>query len=383
MPSGPQAAIDRATSPDSLFTSLDPPETNSRSADPAVSIGDETVPPSWHLPPNDPEVYRDNPLYDESGESLFRHSGWKADRKRVYESLLRTGRSASRIQAFCKCGRDSYVFESQDRPGEYSIGGSACHDRFCLPCARDRSRIIAQNVLEQIGRSQARFLTLTLKSTNQPLSDLLARLTKSFTKLRTTKLWKNKVTGGVAFVEVTWSSRSDSWHPHLHCLIQGRYLPNKELSKLWRKITGDSSIIDIRFATDNAHVTHYITKYASKPLDHSVAQQVEQLDETILALQGKRLCLTFGTWRGVCLTKRIDDGVWIQIGSLRELIQRAYTFDSEATSILHALQVRFAQDPRGPPCTNAPAAGTGTSKQYTLSFNADIRIRPGASTDPS
>ncbi|MCK4661119.1 MAG: protein rep [Phycisphaerae bacterium] len=277
------------------------------------------------------------------------------------------------MRSFAECGQNAFVFESVDRPGEYSVGGSACHDRFCVPCSRDRSRVIAQNVLEQIDSRQGRFITLTLKSTSEPLRVLLARLTHSFTKLRRTRLWRNKVVGGVAFIEVTWASGSQSWHPHFHCLVEGRYLPRRELSSLWFSITGDSYITDIRFARDNRHVTHYITKYATKCLDHSVLDEPEHLQEAILALKGKRLCLTFGTWRGVCLTKRIEDGTWIQLGSLAHFLTQASAGDLQAGSILDALEIRYVISERGPPSPTVTDVSGSRQVQCMLNYNAEFR----------
>lgn len=358
-----------------LLTLLDPPETKPHLSETDPSTGADR---RWS-PPGCSAITvimaEPDPLADPDGTSVFRHSGWAKDRRRVYDALRACGTAGNRLRSFAGCGRHAFIYECVERPGEFSIGGSACHDRFCMPCSRERSRVIATNVLEQIGDRQARFITLTLKSTSEPLTVLLARLTDSFTRLRRTKLWRNKVVGGVAFIEVTWACRSASWHPHFHCLVQGRYLPRKELSQAWHKITGDSYITDIRFARDNSHVTHYITKYATKTLDHSVTIDPANLREAVVALKGKRLCLTFGTWRGLCLTKRIEDGTWIQLGSLAEFIRRASSGDSEAESVLTTLRIPYATSPRGPPSETAKVVSGSVHSQLTINFDGAFRTQ--------
>ncbi len=378
MHAGPEAHAAHEVLSPTLFTPLDPPETNVAFPNTPPSTGADHVQPSWHLPPGHPDIWPRHPLDDPDQPYLFRHSGWKHDRRRVYDALKRTGAGCNRLLAFLDCGAHPYIFQCVERPDEFAIGGTSCHDRFCLPCARDRSRVIATNVLDKIGDQQARFVTLTLRSTPQSLSVLLARLTSCFTKLRHTKLWRNKVVGGVAFLELTWNPTSATWHPHLHCLTQGRYLPRQELSQAWHRITGDSYITDIRMATDNAHVTHYITKYVSKPLDHSITMDPDRLDELVLALKGKRLCLTFGTWRGCCLTKPIEDGTWIQLGSLAELVQQASDGNLTTQVILRTLEIPFAITERGPPSPTASVANGTAMQQLKLNIDVEFTTWSGA-----
>jgi hypothetical protein len=260
------------------------------------------------------------------------------------------------------------VFQSVQDPELFTLGGSCCHDRFCMPCGRERSRVIATNIKLKTEGKAARFLSLTLKSHTESLADLLAKLTQDFTALRRTKLWRKRVTGGVAFLEIKWIASTERWHPHIHCLVQGRYIPQDELSRTWLKITGTSSIVDIRIATDDKHVTHYICKYASKPLDHTVVLDADRLDEAIVALKGKRLCMTFGTWRGYKLTEPQESGTWVQLGTLAEIIDRAEAGDTESMNALTALRIEYAPSTRGPPATPATSAGGFGNDQTKFRF---------------
>jgi hypothetical protein len=247
-----------------------------------------------------------------------------------------------------------------------------------MPCGRERSRIIATNIQLKTEGKAARFLTLTLKSDAEPLAQLLAKLTRDFTALRRTRLWRTRVTGGVGFLEIKWLARTQRWHPHLHCLVQGRFIPQDELSRTWLKITGTSKIVDVRIATDDKHVTHYICKYASKPLDHTVVIDPPRLDEAVLALKGKRLCMTFGTWRGYKLTAPLESGTWLQLGTLDEIITRAEAGDLQAQDALAALRIEYVPLTRGPPTSSVVTVSSLTLDQLCLDYGPTPARLPDA-----
>lgn len=269
--------------------------------------------------------------------TIFRHSGWRDDRQRVFEAFSRTGQTHSRTSAFEYCGSHSYVLRNLDDPSVYRIAGSCCHDRFCVPCANERSRAIALNVIDFAKDRRLRFLTLTLKATDQPLPEQIDRLQSAFQALRRRKFWTKRCVGGVAFLEINWNEKTSRWHPHFHILIEGSYLPQQALKTLWYQLTGDSWIVDIRAIRDASVATRYVTKYASKPLNHTFLHIPERLDEAIDSLKGRKLCLTFGSWRGLPLSPAPCDGAWEHVASLESVIERASHGNTEATTILQAL----------------------------------------------
>jgi len=297
----------------------------------------------------------------------FRHSGWQGDRARIYEAFHRTAQSFSRQQNFENCGAHAHVLQSLDDPDVYRIAGSGCHDRFCLPCANERSRSIALNVIEIIEQRTLRFLTLTIKSDNEPLAVLLDKLHDSFQKLRRTKLWKKCVNGGVAFLEINWSVDKQRWHPHFHILIEGSYLPYTQLRNLWHAITGDSFVIEIRLVRDSTHAANYVTKYASKPFNKTFIAIPHCLDEAILALKGRKLCVTFGSWRGITLLHKPSDGAWQVLDTLQRFIERAAAGDSTCRAVLQSMTDRNldALYARAPPLPLTVPDRTITDPQAT------------------
>ena len=272
----------------------------------------------------------------------FRHSGWSSDRARVDAALVSAGIPESRLIAFRECGSRAWVWQAADDPSLTKITCSCCHDRWCLPCANARSRTITRSLAQLMVGERCRFVTLTLRSSDRPLAELIDHLYKSFAKLRRRKFWSKAVRGGAAFCEVKISRNAQTWHPHLHIICVGNYLHKQTLSDAWHEITGDSYIVDVRTIRDSDQAAGYIAKYASKPLCKTIINNHDRLVEAILALRGRRLCTTFGTWRNVNLTddSNVDDEiphVWVPIGPLVQIIDQAKNGIADAVDLLTLL----------------------------------------------
>jgi len=292
----------------------------------------------------------------------------------VYKALWATGQSLARYNSFADCGTGAYVLRSVDNPNKYRLAGSTCHDRFCTPCAAERSRTIATNVAAKLGTDGCRFLTLTVREGADGLRPAVAHLYASFRRLQRKRFWTRRVTGGAAFLEIKWNQPSQRWHPHLHCLLDGKYLPHPTIKAAWNTITGGSYIVDIRPCKGPAAITRYVTKYASKPLNMSYASDFARLCEAIVALKGKRICITFGNWKSVLLTDHADEDGWVQIESLESVIARAAAGQADARAILHSLNgvaaehvlvIAAEQYPRPPP--PSPPANTRPQSQFDWS----------------
>jgi hypothetical protein len=266
----------------------------------------------------------------------FRHSGWARQRSKVYEALCKTEQTWSRREAFRTCGSTCFVLRSKSDPTRYKIAASGCHDRFCLPCAQTRSRIIAGNVAERIQRTVCRFVTLTLKHTDNPLTTDIERLYDGFKKLRKHKLWKATQRGGVAFLEIKRSRDGKSWHPHFHVLTTGKYIDGAKLGRVWHAITGDSYIVDVRSVPNPEAAIQYVTKYASKPFHPSLFENQTILQEAVLALQGRRMAISFGNFKGLQMTDNMSEDAWEFLDELESLARRAASGDLAAEKIIRA-----------------------------------------------
>lgn len=304
----------------------------------------------------------DEPLERIDSEALaspiaFRHSGWATARARVRAALERVGVRQARLDAWDSCGGHPWIVRSLSHPELYQVHASCCHDRFCKPCASTRSRTVAANLLDRMARRKHRLITLTVRSAQEPLANLVDLLYTSFATLRRTTLWRTRVRGGAAFLEIKYNVHLDRWHPHLHIIAESQFIYDNELSDLWHRITGTSYIVDIRPIRDHDQAAGYVAKYASKPLSNSYLNDHDRLCEAVVALTGRRLCLTFGTWRKWALTKTPDNGPWHYLAPLARVVDDAMHGSKHDLDLLHhvGLTVDVIRVPL-PPVERAPPA---------------------------
>ena len=168
----------------------------------------------------------------------------------------------------------------------------SCGNRFCPVCSgRKRRRLRAQlrAVLATLPAARTfpvRFLTLTVP-VNPELRNTARVLIASLRRLRQRKWWKSRVRGGCYVLEV--AGRPGAWHLHLHVIIEGTFLPKRQLSAEWAKVS-PGRIVRVRAfppAVIAGYITKYITKSALSPSLQSAASG---------ALQSARLFAFFGSW---------------------------------------------------------------------------------------
>ena len=256
-------------------------------------------------------------------ELNFRHSFWQNDREKVQRAFMELTLSRSRQERFACCGSAARVQVSTDGQ-DARVVSNKCHDRFCKACGGERQRLITQNVLTFCTGKALRFITLTLKHNNERLERQITRLYACLNRLRERRSWKDRVHGGAVFMEFKPAKDRDEWHPHLHLIVESDFFPQSLLSSEWLAVTGDSSIVDIRYVYDQTTAISYVAKYAAKPLDGALFHRPEMLKEAILALQGRRACTTFGTWRGLKLEEVPEDTrEWKDVGTIEDVRRRA------------------------------------------------------------
>jgi hypothetical protein len=295
-------------------------------------------PPETNLPTSSRETDWGTTLTSDDPSVTFRHSGWAHDRSRIRSALVEADAPPRSLARFDLCGSDAWVAVDPSDPNNLKVLTNHCHSRWCVPCARDRAATISANLKHYLGNRRHRLVTLTLKHSDQPLSDQLDKIYDCFRRLRTVRVWREHVSGGCAVLEVKHAYHRNEWHPHLHVIIEGTYLPHAELKAAWWKITRDSYIVDIRFLPTTDAVTRYITKYVTKPVPSNLVNRTTALVELVRALRHRRLVLTFGTWRGFRLTKPLDAITWQTLCPLDTLYDRCNAGEPEALAILSQLR---------------------------------------------
>lgn len=267
----------------------------------------------------------------------FRHSGWERTRERILDALMNTAQSENRIKRFDSCGSMTWVYRNRTDPRQFKLVGGYCRDRFCTPCAVAKAHLIRDNIMVHIKDKRVIHLVLTLKTEGHDLTWQLDNFLRCFTLLRQTSLWRRCVAGGAAFIELKWNPGSNRWHPHLHILFEGRYLPHDQLSPLWSRITDGSYIVHLKEVPNEEALARDVAKYAGKGVTFSVISDPDRLEEAIIALNGRRVCMTFGCWRKFRLLATERDGDWEPMCSLDSVITRATGKDPAALEILRYL----------------------------------------------
>lgn len=284
----------------------------------------------------------------------FRHSGWLRDRRRVWDALREVFPDSTRTKRFADCGSNAWVVRNEDDPSQFAIVSDHCRDRFCRPCAGFRGRVIAHNVADYLRNRPYRFVTITIKTTGLTLKEGVDKLYRCFARLRRSRLWTAKVQGGCAVCEILPRSAGTEWHPHLHLITEGKYLPVQPLRKLWMQITGDSFIIDVAMGKDADAAAAYVSKYITKPFDDGTTRNPVRLIEALEALHGRRLVSTFGSWRGQRLTEFHPSGIWVKVTPLGVLRLKALRGDPDARELYDFLVRTGANRNLPQPDTPAP-----------------------------
>lgn len=268
-------------------------------------------------------IAREPQLEGQPATISFRHSGWANARNKVARALRSSEISDKTVGRFLNCGRRQWVVREKAGERRYRVMGNYCKSRWCVPCGRAKATVLQMALRNRLEATPTRFVTLTLRHDDKPLKVMLDKLYECFRKLQRTKLWTDCVTGGAAFLEIKRGKGSSQWHPHLHCIVKGGYLPQKKLSQVWRAITTDSHIVDVRLVRKPNEVCNYITKYVTKPLDRSVIDDEATLIEAINTLHGRRSMTTFGDWRSVPLKPTTQPCDYEPVAYLDTLLEHA------------------------------------------------------------
>ena len=306
---------------------------------------DEDKPPDTYLDPEEtaPVFLQPAPMLADPTSPVpvdvsFRHSGWRNQRYSVYSAMYAAGCPQRRLDAFIGCGGNAWVVRDAANHEHLAIASQRCHDRFCIPCAKERARIIAHNLREKLPDVQLRFLTLTLKSVDEPLRAQLVRLRSCFNKFRSHPKIKDRMTGGVSFLELTISAKTGLWHPHLHIIFQGSYLPQNLASLVWHDITKDSYIVHVRSVTNSDAVRGYLASYLSAGLPANIWRDKQKTAELIRALAGTRTIAAFGSWSRLSLARTpLSSIVWEPVCTLSSLIAASRKGCQESIRMLRIL----------------------------------------------
>lgn len=235
----------------------------------------------------------------------------------------------ARQDHFACCGSHLVLARRGD---ELVLQSYCCHDRMCEICQEEKRRTLRTRIERRCksGGSDVRFFTFTLRHSNTPLPDQVKRLRHCLRLLHRRKWWQEHCSGGFDCIENKPAKHGPGWHVHAHCLVEGKYIDQRELSRVWHAITGDSTIVDVERKGTPEQMARYATKYATKPLHEEVYLSPQLLDEAILGLRGMRLTQGWGTWHDVEDEPKETLDHAVSIGTLDELVHASIAGDPGA-----------------------------------------------------
>lgn len=223
--------------------------------------------------------------------------------------------------------------------GQVRIAANSCHLRWCPICSDSKRSHISRSVTTWVEeQSHPKFLTLTIMHSNAPLTHQIDHLYQYFRLLRKRKEFREAVPGGFWFFQIKKSKSSRQWHPHLHCLITGKYIPHSKLVHIWKDITCNSTVVDIRSIRDPAKASNDAARYAACPGSLAGLSFADAL-ELVECMHGRRICGTWGTARTVSLRAPTcpDREKWETVGGWFSVLGLRTTSD-RAKAILAAWQ---------------------------------------------
>lgn len=221
-----------------------------------------------------------------------------------------------------------------------------CKRKWCPSCSKQLAADRAMDLTYMVERMRwPLFVTLTMKNVFDVQPSDIKRLRRAFGKLRHRKVWKLRVVGGVAAVEMT--NIGNGWHPHLHCVVDCEWLawktppphwrdtPKKlkakfksaaqEVERTWSKILGqESSSVEICRAYKDT-IAKEIVKYTVKNSDLVTCEG--SAGDFIRALDSTRLLTSFGTMHGQCSRSIRSEAKAARLAGRKEFRESMQEFD--------------------------------------------------------
>jgi len=238
------------------------------------------------------------------------------------------------IQALDRCAKEQVVMRRNEKLLTFP---SLCRQRICPICSFFKAVKLKRKLKDTILRlHHPLLLTLTLKQSGEGLDVQARRIKKCFQLLRDRKFFRDACRSGFYVLEYTFNPQAVTWHVHLHCVLDSHFILQKVVSQAWRKITGDSFIVDIRRCLPEH--AGYLAKYVAK--NGTFLPPKEKLMDYLSAVKSVRM---FGSWGGLKIEEEtildMDDcevvGLWSDIRA------RAERGDPDAVSIVIELAVQL------------------------------------------
>ena len=229
----------------------------------------------------------------------------------------------SRLLALSDCGSWTFWKEFAERPRKLARA-NFCRLRLCPMCSWRRSLKLFSQVSKItdaiLAEKKVRFIfvTLTVKNVSgDNLRDTIRQMNEGFKYLVQDKIkfsasagLKKNLLGYMKAIEVTYNSRRNDFHPHIHCIFElsttyfkgksGGYLTHSDWRQMWQavmKLDYEPQVGVRAIKNATARAVAEVAKYPVKMVDLLKIKNKKRAAEALIQLKyGVHNCrfITFG-----------------------------------------------------------------------------------------
>lgn len=161
------------------------------------------------------------------------------------------------------CGREYLTIQCL-HCGHNRLVLAGSRDRTCPACAKELYYNIFNRYQDFVKtRKNLKFLTLTWKPVKHQDPEIVRDIGAALVKLRHRKKYAKNWKGILATIECK-KTDSGLFYYHVHCIVEGNFIPQKEISDDWREISGFPIVHIQRIWRTPARAFRYILKYVLK-----------------------------------------------------------------------------------------------------------------------
>lgn len=231
--------------------------------------------------------------------------------KKIYKSkydsnFLLSDRCKDKIKNFEECGTNLLVNDEG-----HITGANFCKQRLCPVCNYRRSTLMWHKIHEIVGQFEENkfvFITLTVKNCKDTeLQSTINHLLQSFRRITNRKTWQKNFIGYVRGLEITYNSKENTYHPHIHILAvtsaeyyKSDYVDIHTLRKWWTESAELDYFVQVNIEAvkDKNKAVAEVAKYAvkmSSVLDSGISSQTLRATQVIAScIENRRLIATGG-----------------------------------------------------------------------------------------
>lgn len=231
--------------------------------------------------------------------------------KRIYKNefdknFLIESRSKNKAKNFEECGTGIWV----DDEGHIT-GANFCKQRLCPVCNYRRSTMMwhkIHQIVKNFPQNSFVFITLTVKNcAGEDLNRTIDHIVESFKRITNRRTWKDNFIGYVRGLEITYNSKENTFHPHLHILavtneayFKEKYVDIHTLRQWWTQSAKLDYFVQVNIERvhNKEKAVAEVAKYAVKMsdiLENGITSQRLKATQILAScLNGRRLVSTGG-----------------------------------------------------------------------------------------